>query len=688
MLPKRIKVKNFTSYVDETIEFEDFGSIFCVLGYNGAGKSSIIDMITTALFYRARGVDKKGTGMDSLVNNNAEKFEIEFEFTMNNNDYKIIRTKARGGEHTLQLFINGSSQTEKIGETQTKINNILKMDYETFLDTICVGQGQSGRFMSKKPNERKDVFVQVLGLDKYEVLEEHAKKMKKEVNSQIESLEEQHNMILTSIEYEKAFKEELEEKQNVLSELNNLLSQSEEELEKVLEEKVMYETMKQQQDRIISQRNNIKQKINNLTYKLSEYDNKKKTILSRLQHKESINKEIDILEESISNDKEKYNELNAREITLTTESNILISQAKEMKVKFTNLKEFDGAICDFCGNNIDDKHKKQHLNELVKQGKELIAQSKRKEEEVSTIKEQLLHLKNNINENTNKLNNYKNKLDMISRGELELSMIEKEEINYQGMLQEANDENEKMSQIELLEVQNKTFNDMQIRNTIANYKNRISSIQSRIAVLNNELIKLSDIISNKEEIEEKLTELKLLSGDYDSLCIAYGKAGIQADIIANSLPEIENEVNDLLEILSGNVKVQFKTQKDTKGKKPKKATSIETLDIVVLDGDKARSYETYSGGERFRVDFSCHVGLARFLAKRAGSTMNFFMIDEGLGSQDQSAKSQFVTSVQRLSSIFKQIMVITHIEDLQNCFDKQVLISKDPLNGSKVQLMK
>ena len=42
------------------------------------------------------------------------------------------------------------------------------MDYETFLDTVCIGQGQSGRFMQKKPNERKEVFVQVLGLDKYE----------------------------------------------------------------------------------------------------------------------------------------------------------------------------------------------------------------------------------------------------------------------------------------------------------------------------------------------------------------------------------------------------------------------------------------------------------------------------------------------------------------------------------------
>ena len=50
MLPKYLKVKGFRSYIDTEINFESFGNTFVVLGENGAGKSSIIEMITTALY--------------------------------------------------------------------------------------------------------------------------------------------------------------------------------------------------------------------------------------------------------------------------------------------------------------------------------------------------------------------------------------------------------------------------------------------------------------------------------------------------------------------------------------------------------------------------------------------------------------------------------------------------------------
>ena len=101
----------------------------------------------------------------------------------------------------------------------------------------------------------------------------------------------------------------------------------------------------------------------------------------------------------------------------------------------------------------------------------------------------------------------------------------------------------------------------------------------------------------------------------------------------------------------------------------------------------SRSYETYSGGEKFRIDFACHIGMAKFLTKRAGASIDFLIVDEGLGSQDDFAKQKFIESIHSLQGLFKQIMVITHIQDLQNAFDNRVLIEKTPINGSTVQLL-
>ena len=75
------------------------------------------------------------------------------------------------------------------------------------------------------------------------------------------------------------------------------------------------------------------------------------------------------------------------------------------------------------------------------------------------------------------------------------------------------------------------------------------------------------------------------------------------------------------------------------------------------------------------------------MAKRAGSNIDFFIVDEGLGSQDEDAKSQFIHSVNLLTQVFKKVMIITHIEEIKDVFNNKVLIHKDPLLGSKVSLL-
>ena len=98
-------------------------------------------------------------------------------------------------------------------------------------------------------------------------------------------------------------------------------------------------------------------------------------------------------------------------------------------------------------------------------------------------------------------------------------------------------------------------------------------------------------------IQNKLNKLDIEIKDHDSLIEAFGKKGIQANIIANALPDIENEINNILDILFNNsTTIEFITQKDDTKSKVKSSASLETLDIIIHDKDKDRTYETYSGG--------------------------------------------------------------------------------------------
>ena len=78
-------------------------------------------------------------------------------------------------------------------------------------------------------------------------------------------------------------------------------------------------------------------------------------------------------------------------------------------------------------------------------------------------------------------------------------------------------------------------------------------------------------------------------------------------MIENVLPQLEAETNQILSRLSANqLHVQFITQRAAASKKATKL--IDTLDILIADVRGTRAYETYSGGEAFRINFAIRAG--------------------------------------------------------------------------------
>lgn len=688
MLPQKLEIKNFTSYKDTIIDFTLLGDIFCVIGENGSGKSSIIDMITTALFYRARGVDNRGSGMEELINNDADFFEVNFQFEMNNESYQIIRRKFRNGAHELEFYINGANHSEKINETQEKINKIIKMDYDTFLDTICIGQGQSGRFMEKKPNERKDVFVQVLGLDKYEVLEEHTKKLRKETRDKITIVESNLDRLSSSIINKDEYTRQIDNSTIKINQYNAKLSDKEQQYENIITLKAQYEQLKEQKELILTQRKSLKAKLDNTRLYLEKENSNKLKLEDKIINKESVENKINELQKLNESNQTLINDILTNKSSLETKNNILMNQARELKSKYENLQKYNKADCDFCGQNISEAYKSDKLKELTNSGKKYLAEINRNKAVIEDLTIQLNGLRNKLNENNTSIRSLNNEYNIILQSETQLLSCNDKIVELNNLIIELeNDYNENIK-VKIEDIEEKTFNDHALKQEIDKLRQDINSLSSVIAVAKNQLSSIEESETEITKLSDELSILKQLYEDYDDLAIAWGKSGIQASIIDNALPEIEDEINNLLLLLcNGDVSIAFKTQKERKTKKntTKNITSIETLDIIVNDANGSRKYETYSGGEKFRIDFACHVGLSKFLTKRAGATIDFFMIDEGIGSQDDNAKSLFVTSVYKLSKTFKQVMIITHLEDMKEAFENKVLINKDPRLGSLIK---
>jgi exonuclease SbcC len=169
---------------------------------------------------------------------------------------------------------------------------------------------------------------------------------------------------------------------------------------------------------------------------------------------------------------------------------------------------------------------------------------------------------------------------------------------------------------------------------------------------------------------------------YEELTRIFGRNGIQALIIENAIPEIEQEANQILGRMSANgMRVTFRTQRDTKT-----AGVAETLEIDISDSAGTRKYELFSGGEAFRANFAIRIALSKLLARRAGARLQTLVIDEGFGSQDTEGRDRLIEAIDSIRDDFEKILVVTHLDELKEFFPARIEVTKGD-GGSQLMVL-
>ena len=192
-----------------------------------------------------------------------------------------------------------------------------------------------------------------------------------------------------------------------------------------------------------------------------------------------------------------------------------------------------------------------------------------------------------------------------------------------------------------------------------------------------------ELARERDKLREELKDAQQQIWIYQRLDEAFGKDGIQALIIENAVPQIEEEANAILSQLTDNrIQIAFESLRDLK-----KGGTRETLDVKISDEIGERSYHLYSGGEAFRTDFALRIALSKVLAMRSGTRLRTLFIDEGFGTQDQQGLEQLVEAIQIISRDFDKVLVVTHLEQLKAAFPVQIEVTKHPDLGSRFEIM-
>ncbi|MBI4308386.1 MAG: SMC family ATPase [Chloroflexi bacterium] len=225
--------------------------------------------------------------------------------------------------------------------------------------------------------------------------------------------------------------------------------------------------------------------------------------------------------------------------------------------------------------------------------------------------------------------------------------------------------------------------DQQLQKAQADYAEadrRRKDALSRLSAAQERLKRLDELAARREQEAQEMHAAQKEHTAYAELAEAFGKKGVQALLIETALPEIEAEANHLLgRMTDGRMSLSLETQRE---KKSGKGEAIETLDIRISDELGTRSYETFSGGEAFRINVALRIALSRLLARRAGAPLPTLFLDEGFGTQDAAGREKLVEVINAIADDFRLILVITHIDEMKEMFPARIEVQKTP-EGSR-----
>lgn len=661
----KVKFDNTFSYgANNVINFDNLPGITGIFGRNARGKSSIIGTIAYSLFNTS---DRGSIKNLHIINTRHDKCKSELDISINNVPYRVIRdTKKRQTKNgiwaptNLKLFkldkqgnVIEDLTEEQRRETEKIIRGMIG-DADSFMMTSLASQGEMNTFIKEKATARKNILSNFLDLSVFDKMNEFAKNESSDLKSKIKTFEKIH------WNKEIAIKES--SKRLVQEDLDGIEIQIE-------KRKSIYESLIKElhssENIIVTSREVEKAK--------RKYENAKKIILTANQELESLNdcifdndqkiKKIEdfLTDFDLASIKEKRDAQKRIEKILSEFKNDLIIENKELSIIRKSVDKLNEVPC---GDSFPTCKfiKDSHNNKKRLAGQEDKVMSLMTK--ITDLKESFGKLKSeNYEEKIEKYNVILNKrselISEISDKKIQIMSFEKDIQNTKPNLRDY--------EYEFKTLQEKYFNqEKDAAQTLIESKINELRIEikekdkKRTGFINknaNLKAELKMLIKQKKDYEKISKDLRV----YDLFIQGTSKRGIPVQIINSMLPHINKEI---AKILKGIVGFTVELEADLES---------NSMDLYIDYGDSKRIIELGSGMEKMMASLAIRVALINV------STLpktNILMIDEGFGALDETNLEACGKLLQSLKKYFKNIVIISHIDEIKDIVDNTIDIMK------------
>ena len=421
MRPIKLTISAFGPYASkQVIDFEELKgrNIFVISGKTGAGKTTIFDAISYALYGEASGESRETDSLRShFADDNTETY-VELEFELRGEKYTVNRVpkqkkkKARGEGYTEKsadatLTLPDGKVITKVKNVTDKIIEILGITREQFKQIVMLAQGEFKKLLLADSVEREGIFRKIFNTYDFEKIQAELKdkaanlsknrtKSKHEMEINLKNIKGEHDIVIDEyvdfpLVIEK-LKDLLERDNNIYKTLNEEGKEVDNNLQVKNQEKAIIET----NNNLLKEKEIITKALEELLSKEDEYKNKAKTIIDGKNAKEVKYIEDKLIEttKKLTKREEDYNlslkNIDSLKLKQEEANKLLqIEESKEcdrekLSVEINNLNKLEEKIIELDSLN----NKVMHLKQSAENSKLQIINNKKETEELKKSKEE------------------------------------------------------------------------------------------------------------------------------------------------------------------------------------------------------------------------------------------------------------------------------------------------------------
>lgn len=681
-----IELGDFLSHHDTKLEFENGVTVF--VGDNGAGKSSIIDAITFALFGKhTRGKNK------FLIRRGTNQGYAKIEFSINGKQYEAVRKidnkgtlVAKFSETTNDNHIEISvGERKQFGESTTyEIEKRIGLGFEKLKIASIVQQGELNTIINAKPKEFKKLLNSIIGIDKLDVASESMKTVNKQFRENIREkigYDDTHIEILSrdlerckkEMEDAKPEKDQLKLKQEKLKTIVDKLRK------KIETESPKIDKINQLELRKKELIEYAKKTIHEIQHEISENERKIRDCEGCFEHtnlKEDLELKIQKAEQAIEGALKKIQEMNSQTASLT-EKQLLASKLQ--------LKDNKCPVCDSDVEKLNPLFQEEHIKQemiilkekiiSIKKEKDAYEQKRREFSEKlqttrdaeATLRAHSIDTQEELKKIQEDTQTKKQKIPLTNGNLLEISQID----SHAKMIFE---------NISKLEIETKGFDER----GFVNLKISVNQKQVELSDMDQQMGAISEKISKGEK------QIKIIQNAISELVVVKeyvtGLDEIQDSVFSRDGPVATSLRSWALNTISVKAS-EYLSLLDTKIQRISLSEKTRDISISCYSKNETLELESLSGGEKVGVALSLRLGMANLLG---ASNLNLMILDEPTTHLDAERKKSLVGVLSQLSNISNseipmQFLIITHdAEIFEDSTVEQIYKFESLEQGSRV----